>query len=181
MLKYFKKTLPVLFCLIIAVAIIFKAVSDEPKAAPEPRKIPGITDVDSMAHGCVSCHKNYPEMKFDGRLSTILAEWKENGVPPELLAKAQSIAPDGITLKGKHPFKVSPEDNIPQVCNKCHGKSMKTAFPMPDLLHVIHLSGGKDNHFIMMFNGDCTHCHKMDFKTGKWSIVNGKESEEENK
>ena len=169
-----------LFSIMIAFAIISKATSEEPKAPTEPRKIPGITDKDQFPNSCVSCHKNYPDMKYDARLSTVLAAWKEN-VTPAILAKAQSIAPDGITLRGKHPYVAKPDDNIPEACNKCHGKSMKTAFQLSKLIHVIHLTGGKDNHFLTMFNGECTHCHKLDLKTGLWSVMNAKEMDEEKK
>ena len=166
--------------LLVAFAFISQAISQEPKAPTEPRKIPGITDKDIFTNSCVSCHKNYPDMKYDARLSTVLAAWKEK-VTPEILAKAQSIAPEGITLKGKHPYIAKTDDNIPEACNKCHGKTMKTAFTLSKLIHVIHLTGGKDNHFLTMFNGECTHCHKLDLKTGSWSVMNGKEMDEEKK
>lgn len=174
MISLIKKCTLVLFSIMIVFAISNKAISDE------PRNIPGITGVDNFPHSCVSCHKNYTDKKMDVRLSTILKEWNEK-VDPKILAKVQSIAPEGVTLKGKHPFKVDADASIPEVCNKCHGKSMKTAFPLGNLLHTIHLSGGKDNTYITMFNGECTNCHKMDWKTGVWSIVNGKESDEDKK
>lgn len=148
--------------------------------ATKVRSIPGITDADQFTKGCVSCHKNYPDMKMDARLSTVLKEWNE-GVKPEVLAKFQAAAPEGVVLKGKHPWKPDANTSIPEACNKCHGKSMKTALPMTQLAHVIHLIGGKDNHFISMFQGECTHCHKLDMKTGAWSMVNAKESDVEGK
>jgi hypothetical protein len=141
--------------------------------------ISGITSVDEFPHACVSCHKNYKEMNMDVRLSTVLKEWSENGVKAELLAKIQAAAPEGVNLKGKHSFKSNDNTSIPEDCNKCHGKSMKTALPISQLVHIIHLNGGKNNNFITVYQGQCTHCHKLDMKTGIWSVVNGKESEEE--
>lgn len=168
-----KTTFSILFSVVIAFAMITIAQSDEPTL----RKIPGITDKDANPNGCVSCHKNYPEMKADFRLSKIFTEWAEK-VPDAMMAKFQAIAPDGIQLKGKHPYKVKEDDNVPEVCFKCHGKSMKTAFPMQALLHTIHLTGEKNNHFLTMYNGDCTHCHKFDQKSGFMKIVSAKESDQ---
>jgi hypothetical protein len=158
-------------------SIIYYAYSQDKKPEPLLRNIPGITAVDSFPHSCVSCHKNYPEAKMDVRLSTILKEWKEK-IPDETLAKYQASAPEGITLKGKHPSTIDDQSNIPEVCNKCHGKSMKTALPFSRLMHVIHLTGGSKNFYLSMFGGECTHCHKLDQKTGAWMIVNGKEADE---
>ena len=164
-----KRSALVLFSLLIAFVFISQAVSDE------PRKIPGITDTDLNPKGCVSCHKDYPTEKFDARLSVMLTAWNDK-VTPTTLTKVQAIAPDGVTLKGKHTFKVDAETSIPEACNKCHGK-MKTALPMSNLSHAIHLTGGKDNKFLTLFNGECTHCHKLDTKTATMTIINGKESE----
>ena len=150
-----------------------------PKDSISVPEIPGITAVDQFPHACVSCHKNYKEINMDERLSTILKEWSENGVNEKLLAKIQAAAPEGVNLKGKHSYKPNDNTSIPEDCNKCHGKSMKTALPISQLVHIIHLSGAKDNHYITMFQGECTHCHKLDMKSGTWSVPNGKESDEE--
>jgi len=150
-------------------------LAQETKETPSPRAIPGVNAPDQFPKGCVSCHKNYPDMKFDARLSTIMSAWND-AVDPKILAKAQAMAPEGVTLKGKHTFKFSAETNIPEACNKCHGK-MKSAPPLHQLLHVIHLTGDKDNHFMTMFQGECSHCHKLDQKTGIWNVVSAKEGE----
>lgn len=157
---------------------IYSAYSDDTKAQSSPRDIPGVTSADMFPHACVSCHKNYPEQKMDVRLSTILKEWNDK-IPPEILAKFQAAAPEGVTLKGKHPFKMDNQANVPEVCEKCHGKSMKSALPMDQIMHLIHLGGGKESKFVQMFQGDCTHCHKLDQKTWTWHVGNGKEADEE--
>ncbi len=163
---------------VICLSIFFYyAYSQDTISEPKMRAIPGISAVDSFPHSCVSCHKNFPDRKMDVRLSTILSEWKEK-IPDEALAKYQASAPEGITLKGKHPSSVDGQASIPEVCNKCHGKSMKTALPFSRLMHVIHLSGGNNNIYLSVFGGECTHCHKLDQVTGAWSIVNGNEADE---
>lgn len=169
--KSLKQLLVVAF--LIAITVIVARTQDA-KEAPAARNIPGVNAPDMFPKGCVDCHKNYPEMKMDVRLSTVLNGWGE-AVDAKLLAKVQTVAPD-IALKGKHKFKVTDQTNIPEACNACHGK-MKTAPPLHQLLHVIHLTGDKDNKFISMFQGDCTHCHKLDAKKGIWTVGSGKEAD----
>lgn len=168
----------IIVAVILVMAAALKVMTEEPA---KPRMIPGINAPDQFPKGCVSCHKIYPEMNMDARLSTIITSWADV-VDPKILAKLQSVAPEGVTFKGKHPFKVTSETSIPEACNKCHGK-MKNAPPLFQLLHVIHLSKSSistddaNNHFLTMFQGECTHCHKFDSQKGTWSIVNGKESD----
>ena len=162
---------------VLVFSILYYAHSQDAKTEPQPRAIPGITVDDQFPHSCVSCHKNYTEQKMDVRLSSIIKAWSEK-IPEDMLAKYQASAPEGITLKGKHPSTIDGQSSIPEACNKCHGKSMKTALPFSRLMHLIHLSGGKQNLFLSMFGGECTHCHKLDQKTGAWTIVNGKEADE---
>jgi hypothetical protein len=157
------------------ITVVIKVMTEEPKEAPKAREIPGINVPDQFPKGCVSCHKNYTETKFDARLSTVFTSWAD-AVDPKNLAKLQASAPEGVTYKGKHPFKVKAETSIPEDCNKCHGK-MKNAPPLFQLLHVIHLTGGSENNYMTAFHGECTHCHKFDAKTGIWTIVNAKESD----
>ena len=170
--KLFKSRLTLLVVFLLVAAAI-NVMTQDAKEAPKARSIPGVNVPDQFPKACVSCHKNYPDMKFDGRLSTILTSWNE-AVDPKILTKAQAVAPEGIVLKGKHSFKVTAETSIPETCNKCHGK-MKNAPVLSQLLHAIHLKGD-DNHFISMFQGECTHCHKLDAK-GVWTVPNGKEGE----
>jgi hypothetical protein len=42
-------------------------------------------------------------------------------------------------------------------------------------MHLVHLTGGTDNVFVSTFKGDCTHCHKLDAKTGAWSLPSSPE------
>lgn len=160
---------------IVLIAISYNILTPAPQEN-QLRNIPGLTSADMFPMACVSCHKNYPDMKMDARLTTIFKDLAEK-VDPAKLAKYQAAAPEGVTLKGKHPTKTNENTSIPEDCNKCHGKSMKSALPLGQLIHIAHLTGGKDNKYMTMFNGDCTHCHKFDSKMGTWSHPNGKESD----
>ena len=146
--------------------------------APPPRKIPGITTADPFPQACVSCHVLRAEENLDVRLSTIVKRLGDT-VPPALLARAQAAAPAGVTLKGRHP-ETKPEvfQNIPRGCLECHGRAAREAPPFARLLHAIHLQGGEANHFLTMFQGECTLCHKLDAGTGAWSIPSGPEKQQ---
>ena len=143
-------------------------------APPPARKIPGITAEDRYPHACVDCHINYVDLKLDTRFSTMLRQWGEK-VTPQLLAKAQASAPAGVTLIGKHPVISGALNDIPAMCLDCHGKSSKTAPPFASMMHSIHLSGGEQNHFLTMFQGECTYCHKLDLPSGRWTIPSAPE------
>ena len=43
------------------------------------------------------------------------------------------------------------------------------------MMHVIHLEGVKDGHFLSIFQGECTHCHKLEKNTGTWRVPSGPE------
>jgi cytochrome c553 len=141
---------------------------------PPPRQIPGITADDQFPRGCVDCHLNYTEMKLDVRISTLMAQWTER-VEPGLLAKAQASAPAGTTLKGRHPVVTDALGDIPARCLRCHGADATDAPAFRGMLHATHLSGGQENPFLTLFQGECTHCHKLDKATGTWSIPSGAE------
>jgi hypothetical protein len=144
------------------------------KSAPKLSDIPGITTPDRTPNACVNCHKNYPEMKKDFRLTVILAEWR-NGTDPDILEKARACAPEGVTLKGKHPDVSSLIKIIPNDCLMCHSRNSSSAPPFAKLLHAIHLTGGEKNGFLARANGTCTSCHKLDQKTGTWGLGSGEE------
>jgi hypothetical protein len=146
------------------------AASQGGQAAPPARAIPGITAKDAFPRGCVDCHLKMPEK--DARISTLMTQWFEK-VDPKLLARAQAFSPPGMTLKGKHP-KV-PLNNIPAGCLKCHARTSKLAPPLAPLLHGFHFGGGKANEFLTLFQGECTHCHKLNAATGAWSLPSGPE------
>jgi hypothetical protein len=141
--------------------------------APPARKIPGINVADQFPKGCVDCHMNMPEQNLDTRFSTLLKGWAEK-VEPGLLAKSQAATPKGVTLKGKHPVAKTALRNIPAACIKCHGVSKKAPI-FKRLMHQVHLVGGDENPFMSLFQGECTHCHKMDVATGAWSVPSAPE------
>lgn len=142
---------------------------------PSARPIPGLTAVDQFQNGCVDCHVNMPDRNMDVRLSTRMKQWYE-AADPKLLEKAQAAAPATMTLKGKHPkLPANSFGDIPGSCLDCHRKDSNLAPPMGQMLHLIHLTGGSENHFVAMFGGECTHCHKLNTATGQWSIPSGPE------
>lgn len=158
----------------------FPIWSDEPHAGgtsptpPPARPIPGITAADAHPNGCVDCHINMPNIAVDARLSTSIRRWADT-VDPKLLAKAQGTMAAGTTLKGKHPSVASLLKDIPAACITCHTPRSKVAPPFSRLMHVIHLTGGDENHFMTLFQGECTHCHKLNINTGEWSVPSGPE------
>lgn len=141
---------------------------------PPPRNIPGITSTDQFPNACVDCHINYTEMNMDTRFSTLMKHWKEK-VDSALLMKAQDAAPEGMILKGKHPGAPTSFNNIPAECLTCHSKKSNVAPPFARMIHKIHLTGGADNHFLTIFQGECTYCHKLNLKTGEWTIPSAAE------
>lgn len=149
--------------------------SPVPAAEQSVPVIPGITTPDNFPGGCVDCHIRLPERNMDVRLSTRMKKWRES-VDPQLLARIGAVSPKTVTLTGRHP--PLPEQsyrNIPGSCMACHGKSQTKIPAMAPMLHALHLIGGKENHFITEFQGACTHCHKFDARTAKWSIPSGAE------
>lgn len=122
----------------------------------------------------MDCHLNYTEAKLDTRFSTLLEHWG-GAVEAKLLAKARAAAPSGMGVQGKHPKVAAAIADIPARCLVCHGKNSKTSPPFARLLHSIHLVGGEENHFLTLFQGECTHCHKLDLATGQWRIPSAPE------
>jgi hypothetical protein len=137
------------------------------------RAIPGITAEDDFPAACVSCHTVLPD-GMDVRLSTLMQTWTAK-VDSILLANARAAAPTGLTVVGKHPEVGKSLSSIPAGCLVCHGRSSTLAPPFGRLMHRIHLVGGEANHFMTLFNGECTYCHKFDAGTGEWSIPSGPE------
>ncbi len=146
----------------------------EPKAAPSPREIPGITADDMFPSGCVNCHLNFTDRNMDTRISTSLAKWTEK-VEPKLLEKAQAASSQGVVLVGKHPSATESLTDIPMACIECHSSMSQKAPSFGQMIHLIHLSGGQDNHYMTLFQGECTHCHKLNLNTGKWFIPSDSE------
>jgi hypothetical protein len=143
---------------------------------PPPREITGITAPDPHPRACVDCHVVYPEIDQDERLSTLMTGWSQ-AVDPKLLATAQAAMPKGVALKGRHPAAPGALKKPPASCLPCHGRTSKTAPPFARMIHAIHLTGGKDNVFLTRFQGECTHCHKLDTASGAWLVPSGPEKE----
>lgn len=148
---------------------------EKPEQKPPPaRKIPGITTQDPFPGACVDCHINYTDMNLDTRFSTLMKIWRVK-VDSVLLQKAQDAAPAGMILKGKHPEKPDSFNNIPAECLTCHSKVSKTAPPFARMIHKIHLTGGEQNNYLTIFQGECTYCHKLNLISGSWTIPSGTE------
>jgi len=124
---------------------------------------------DPFPGACVDCHKAYPDRGLDVRLSTLMARWR-TGVEPKLLALVRATAPVGLPITGRHPDAVEALASIPDGCLRCHGRASENAPPFATLLHATHFAGGGENHFVALFGGECTHCHKLEATTGRWSI-----------
>ena len=129
---------------------------------------------DAFPKGCVSCHTVDKAKGADHRLSVALAQWTLGKVEPALLAQGKASMPAGVALKGKHPSAEDSLEDIPNACLDCHDAGSKKAPPFSQLLHLVHLTGA-NNTFVTTFKGDCTHCHKLDAKTGTWSMPSGPE------
>lgn len=158
--------------LVLAFCLCASPISAAEQTVPA---ISGITAQDKFPGGCVDCHVRLPERNMDVRISTQMNKWQES-VAPKLLERLRAVLPENIVLVGRHPL--LPQQsyrNIPASCMTCHEKSQTNVPAMAPMLHALHLIGGKDNHFITEFKGECTHCHKLDPKTAKWSIPSGEE------
>ncbi len=129
---------------------------------------------DAYPNGCVSCHVLDKAKAQDHRLSTLLKAWTAGKIDADLLANSKASMPSGVALKGKHPAAEDSLEDIPSSCLDCHGSDSKKAPPFAQLMHLVHLTGAK-NEFVTAFKGDCTTCHKLDAKTGEWSLPSGAE------
>lgn len=130
---------------------------------------------DPFPNACVSCHTVDKAKGADHRLSAALAEWSAGKVDAKLLAQTKASAPAGVAIKGKHPAAEDSLEDIPGACLDCHDSGSKKAPPFSRLMHLVHLTGGTDNVFLTTFKGDCRNCHKLNEKTGEWSIPSGSE------
>jgi hypothetical protein len=162
--------------LVSAMLFLVPAAKGQGGAPPMPpaRQVPGITAEDMFPRGCVDCHINRPDIGRDVRISTIMREWSRE-VEPKFLEKAQAAAPAGVKLVGKHPAGAEKITDIPAGCLECHGKSSQTAPSFSRMMHLYHLTGGDENPFLSVFQGECTHCHKLNQATGAWSIPSAPE------
>jgi len=145
-----------------------------PGAPPPARAIPALTAPDMFPRGCVDCHVNQPDHGIDARFSVLMKGWQA-GAHPKLAAAAQSAAPAGLALAGRHPEAVDALTDIPRACMACHADPAAQAPDFARLVHRVHLAGGQENHFLTLFQGECTHCHKPDLATGAWAVPSAAE------
>jgi len=149
------------------------AQAPAPAQTPAVRQIPGITAKDPYPNGCVDCH--VAGRDADMRMSVLMTQWMV-AVPAALVDKAKAASADATKIKGKHPAVPNAKTNLPQTCaGVCHKAGSTIAPPFGRLLHLIHLTGGAKNRFLTAQQGDCTHCHKLDQKTGAWKTASGSE------
>lgn len=142
---------------------------------PPPRAIPGLTTEDRFPGGCVDCHVNDVETGMDHRLSTLLTRWNE-AVEPEVLEFARSVSGPAVILEGSHPRVPAARMEIPGDCLVCHESGLDDVVPLAPFLHKVHLAGGEQSVFLRIFQGECTHCHKLDVQSGQWRIPDRSES-----
>jgi len=138
-------------------------------------EIPTVTVEDRVPGGCVDCHVNRPEDNMDVRISTHMERWFER-VEPKLLERVRAAAKKPERLTGRHPrLRSETYRNIPDNCRGCHGRQPDDNLPLAPMLHALHLNGGEGNHFLTIFKGGCTHCHKFDPGSGRWAMPSGPE------
>ena len=160
--------------LMLILTILYQVNAAENQATPSPRDIPGITADDMFPSGCVSCHLNFIDRNMDTRISTSLTKWTEK-IEPKLVEIAQAASSNGVVLAGKHPSAAESLADIPKACIECHSSMPQNAPDFSQMVHLIHLTGGQENHYIAIFQGECTHCHKFNPNTGKWFLPSGTE------
>jgi hypothetical protein len=164
------------------VAILAARAATQTPAAPQTPaaaqsaavpQIPGITAKDVYPNGCVDCHVAAKD--GDTRISVLVTQWT-TAVPAALVAKTRASSADASKIKGKHLAVPNVKANIPQSCLlACHKKGSTIAPSFAQLMHTIHLAGGAQNKFLTVNKGECTHCHKLDQKTGAWKMASGAE------
>jgi|GEM_PF-591781 len=173
-----------LFIAVISAALLFlpalltfaedEAPSGMPPMPPA-RSVPGVNAPDDFPGGCVDCHVVRKDIGRDVRISTILKSWADGVEPERFLEKAQKAAPEGVTLKGKHPDVEWAFSDIPNSCLTCHAIDSTSLPPLCNMMHLFHLTGGEENPFMTMFQAQCTYCHKLNKDTGLWTLRSGPE------
>lgn len=105
---------------------------------------PAAAAPDANPQACVSCHVLDKQKSQDHRLSTLLAAWSAGKVDADLLAKSKASSPAGVVLKGKHPAAEDSLEDIPAACLDCHGPDSKKAPSFARLMHLVHLTGARN-------------------------------------
>jgi len=162
--------------LVVSNVLLLLMLTATEAADPKIPEIAGLTVEDRFPRGCVDCHLDMPEAGQDVRISTILDRWYRQ-VDPEILAIVRAIAPDAVELDGRHP-RIPAESfgNIPDSCMSCHVNMAEKVPRLGPMMHAIHFAKRPENHFLILFKGECTYCHKFDRKRGTWSIPSGSEN-----
>jgi len=145
-----------------------------PAEMPPARAIPGISAEDQFPGGCVDCHINYADLNLDERFSTLMAKWARK-VDSAVLDVARELGGPGVKLVGVHPRVDAALQDIPAACFSCHESGASSVVSLVPLLHRIHLGGGSESVFLSVYQGECTHCHKLDGTTGQWRVPSGPE------
>jgi len=151
------------------------ALAQEVGSAEPPgiRSIPGVTGADTHPEACVSCHIRMDDIGLDARLSTALVEW-QRAVPEKVMEVAEGLMASPDALERRHPPVTLPLEAVPSSCIHCHNAA-STAPPFAPLVHLVHYRGGENNHYLSVFGGECTLCHKLDWATGIWRVPSGPE------
>jgi hypothetical protein len=129
---------------------------------------------DAYPNGCVSCHVLDKARGQDHRIGTMLKAWSAGKVDADLLAKTKASMPAGVAAKGKHPAAEDSLEDVPSACLDCHDVGSKKAPPFARLMHLVHLTGAK-NEFTTTLKGECSSCHKLNVQTGEWTLPSGPE------
>ena len=81
-------------------------------------------------------------------------------MPVALSEKARAASVDPSKIKGKHPAIANVKANVPPTClTGCHKPG----------------SRGNSNRFLTANQGERTHCHKLNQKTGTWKAASSAE------
>ena len=164
---------PAVWIVSTGIALLACASSAGEVVSPLPA-IPGLTAEDRFPRACVDCHVIVPGSGMDERLSTKLRAEQFN---PALLPRIRAILPDTVRISGRHPrLPDAMFRNIPAGCLTCHRDSQTNLPALGPMMHAIHLTGGSDNHYLTLFGGQCTNCHKFSAASGRWSIPSGAEN-----
>jgi hypothetical protein len=150
-----KKALLMSLTVVVAVTLSGVWIASGQEEEVKVPAIPGITVEDPKPSGCVDCHRKVNEER-DYRLTSYIKELVE---------------------KEEHPDVVAAVNTIPDDCLMCHSKTAAKGIgtePFATLLHKVHLVGGEENHFITIYQGECTLCHALNPQTGEWRIKSGK-------
>jgi hypothetical protein len=108
--------------------------------------LPGVTVTDKYPDGCVDCHKTIGDKDY--RLKT------------------------GLVRIGGHSEMATIVRNLPRDCMKCHKVDSPAGY-LGDIAHRDHYRNPSENDFVIVYKGDCLHCHGIDLESGKTTLKDG--------